>query len=95
MPAGSPVSIAEFWLLILTRMLSLQTKIMWSWRALDDVICQADFVSLHLPLLPETRGLVNDEFLGKMKKGSFLINTSRGEAVDEAALLKSTAERSS
>jgi D-3-phosphoglycerate dehydrogenase / 2-oxoglutarate reductase len=55
---------------------------------LDEVIEQADFISLHLPLLPETRGMVNDSFLSKMKKGSFLINTSRGEAVDEAALLK-------
>ena len=56
--------------------------------SMEEVICQADFVSLHLPLLPETRGLVNDDFLGKMKKGSFLINTSRGEVVDESALFK-------
>ena len=55
---------------------------------MDEVIKQADFVSLHLPLLPETRGIVNDTFLSKMKKGSFLINTSRGEVVDEDALLK-------
>ena len=55
---------------------------------MDQVIERADFISLHLPLLPETRGIVNDTFLGKMKKGSFLINTSRGEVIDEAALLK-------
>jgi D-3-phosphoglycerate dehydrogenase / 2-oxoglutarate reductase len=55
---------------------------------LDNVLERSDFVSLHLPLLPETRGMVNDAFLGKMKKGSFLINTSRGEVVDEGALLK-------
>ena len=55
---------------------------------MDEVIEQADFVSLHLPLLPETRGMVNDTFLSKMKKGSFLINTSRGEVVDEDALLR-------
>lgn len=56
--------------------------------ALDEVIGQADFVSLHLPLLPETRCMVDDAFLNKMKKGSFLINTSRGEVIDEAALLR-------
>jgi len=54
---------------------------------LDDVRAKSDFLSLHLPLLPETRGIVNGNFLSKMKKGSFLINTSRGEVVDEDALL--------
>jgi D-3-phosphoglycerate dehydrogenase len=55
--------------------------------SLDLVLAQADFLSLHLPLLPETRCMVNEAFLSKMKKGSFLINTSRGEMVDEEALL--------
>jgi D-3-phosphoglycerate dehydrogenase len=55
---------------------------------LDDVLAQSDFVSLHMPLLPETRGVVNDEFLGKMKPGAFLINTARGEVIDEGALLR-------
>ncbi|HCS39323.1 MAG TPA: hypothetical protein DIW44_07045 [Anaerolineaceae bacterium] len=56
---------------------------------MDQVIAASDFVSLHLPLLPETRGIVDEVFLNKMKKGSYLINTSRGEAINEEALLKS------
>jgi D-3-phosphoglycerate dehydrogenase len=55
---------------------------------LNEVLHQADFVSLHLPLLPDTRGLVNDAFLQEMKNGAYLINTARGEIVDEAALLR-------
>lgn len=54
--------------------------------ALDEVVTQSDFLSLHIPLTPETRGLVNSSFIAKMKKGAILINTSRGEVVDELAL---------
>lgn len=57
-------------------------------RPPDELTREADFLSLHLPLGPETRGLVNAEFLSQMKPGGFLINTSRGELVDEAALLE-------
>jgi D-3-phosphoglycerate dehydrogenase len=55
---------------------------------LDDVLKASDFISLHMPLLPETRGLVDRAFLGKMKKGAYLVNTSRGEAIDEQALFE-------
>jgi phosphoglycerate dehydrogenase-like enzyme len=54
---------------------------------MDEVLRQADFLSLHLPALPETRGMVDATFLGKMKPGSFLINTARGELINEADLL--------
>jgi len=53
---------------------------------MDDVFGQADVVSLHTPLTPETRGLVNEAKLRLMKPTSFLINFSRGEVVDEKAL---------
>jgi len=53
---------------------------------LKDVISQSDFLSLHLPLLAETRLMVGSAFLATMKKGSFLINTARGELIDEDAL---------
>lgn len=53
---------------------------------LDEVIKRSDFISLHCPLTPETNGLVNDEFLGKMKKGASLINTARGAVIDESAV---------
>jgi len=55
--------------------------------SLDDVLTRADFVSLHCPATPETRHLVNAERLGRMKPGAYLINTARGDVVDEAALV--------
>ncbi|MCB0154581.1 MAG: phosphoglycerate dehydrogenase [Anaerolineae bacterium] len=54
---------------------------------LPELLSRADVVSLHLPAMPETRGLVNAQFLGQMKPGAILINTARGEIIDEAALL--------
>ena len=53
---------------------------------LDTLLKESDVVTLHCPLLPETTGLVNDAFLAKMKPSAYLINTSRGPVVDEAAL---------
>ncbi len=58
----------------------------------DEVVANADFLSLHLPLLPETRGLVDRSFLSRMKRGAYLINTARGEVVDEQALTEALLE---
>ena len=53
----------------------------------EDVLREADFVSLHSPATPETRHLINAERLALMKRSAFLINTARGDIVDEAALV--------
>jgi len=53
---------------------------------MDELVSQADFLSLHVPLLPDTQDIVNEAFLRRMKTGAILINTARGELVDEAAL---------
>ncbi len=53
----------------------------------DDLLARSDFLSVHAPLLPATRGLVNATAFAKMKTGAFLINTARGPLVDEAALV--------
>ncbi len=58
-----------------------------SYAALDDLVRTADIVSLHLPLLPQTAGIINAERIRAMKPGAMLINCARGGLVDEAALV--------
>jgi D-3-phosphoglycerate dehydrogenase len=54
---------------------------------LDRLLAESDFVTVHVPLLPQTKGMFNVETIGKMKKGSYLINAACGGIVDEKALL--------
>ena len=58
----------------------------------DEVIKEADFISLHLPLMDETRNIINEDTMKSMKQGAVIINTARGGLIDESAaynLLKS------
>jgi glyoxylate reductase len=53
----------------------------------DRVLAEADFLSLHVPLLPDTRHLINAQSLARMKSTAHIINTSRGPVIDEGALV--------
>jgi D-lactate dehydrogenase len=55
---------------------------------LDTLLTRSDVVSLHLPLTPETHHLLNAQSIGRMKRGAYLVNTSRGKLVDSAAVIE-------
>jgi glyoxylate reductase len=57
-----------------------------AWRELDQLLAEADFVSIHTGLSPATRHLIGPERLARMKPTAVLVNTARGPIVDEAAL---------
>lgn len=59
---------------------------------IDDVLAQADVVSLHVPLLDSTRHLIDERRLSLMKRTAFLVNTARGPVIDEIALVKALKE---
>jgi len=56
--------------------------------SLDDIITKSDFITLHVPLTPETKDLFNTATFARMKKGSYLINCARGGIVNEADVLE-------
>ncbi len=64
-----------------------------SYVPLGRTLREADFVSLHCPLTPQTRGLIDDAALALMKPTAYLINTARGPIVEEAALVRALRER--
>lgn len=57
-----------------------------SWASIDDIAASCDIVSLHVPVTPATAGMVDAAFLARMKGDAILINTARGEIVDNGAL---------
>ena len=54
---------------------------------LDEIYARSDFITYHTPLTPETKGMINNQTILKMKKGVFIINCARGELIDETDLL--------
>jgi glyoxylate reductase len=67
--------------------LDVEKELKAEYRDFNALLAEADFVSVHVPLLPDTRGLFDGPKFYRMKPTAFLINTSRGPVVDEAALV--------
>src|SRR3981189_2816109 len=66
---------------------AVEKELKAEFRDMNALLAESDFVSVHVPLLPETRGLFDAPKFYRMKPTAFLINTSRGPVVDEAALV--------
>lgn len=70
-----------------TQHAGLDEHLGFSYVSQDELLARSDIVSIHTPSTPQTKGMVNADFLGKMKADAMFINTSRGNVVDEEALL--------
>lgn len=65
---------------------SKEDKLNAKFASQDQIVRTCDIVSIHVPVTPETEGLVNRDFLSNMKSDAILINTARGEVIDQEAL---------
>ena len=97
------------WVLLLLLVIALAAALYWGYtkrvtmaeyavsslldQELDELLPEADFVSLHCPLTPDTRGLIDARALARMKTTAYLINTARGPLVEQAALLEALREK--
>lgn len=66
---------------------ALASEVGFSYVDLDTLLAESDIISLHLPLTPETKHIINAEAISKMKKGVFLINTARGGLIESESLM--------
>ena len=57
-------------------------------KTFDEVLAESDYLSLHMPLTDETKGLLNDETLARCKPGVIIVNTGRGKTIDEKAMIR-------
>ena len=63
-------------------------------QTVEDVVCRSDIISLHCPLTPVTRGMINKTTIAQMKEGAYIINTARGPLVNEEDLIQALKEKS-
>jgi glyoxylate reductase len=71
-----------------TRDMECEEKMGVKFYELDSLLAESDFITMHVPLTEETRHMINKDTFAKMKKGAFLVNTSRGPVVNEGDLVE-------
>ncbi len=71
----------------------IENKLGTEFVSLGELLSTSDFVTIHIPLLPETRHLIGEKELRMMKKSAYLINAARGSLIDEQALVKALQEK--
>ncbi len=66
---------------------AVEKELKAEYRGMNSLLAESDFISIHVPLLPETRGFFDGPRFSKMKPTAYLVNTARGAVIDEAALV--------